>query len=76
MRNLEAERTTVRTVVEHSVRLDCILPCIAGPDARDGPAVKGFTLATGFPLYQACIDRIQRDPALSKNFEGAMRIFV
>jgi hypothetical protein len=74
--DLGVTRTTVRIVVEHSVRLDCILPCIDGPGAMDGPAKKGFTLDKGLPTFQECVDRIQKDPALLKSFEGAMRIFV
>lgn len=66
----------VQEVVEHSVRLDCILPCIDGPDVRQGPAARGFSFAAGLPSYQECIDGIRRNPALLKSFEGALRIFV
>ncbi len=76
MRDLTARRVPVRKVVEHSVRLDCILPCIDGPDATQGPGVKGFTLTTGLLPYQDCIARIQQDAALRKSFKGAMRIAV
>ena len=76
IQRLSCSRLPVREVVEHSVRLDCILPCIDGPDTVKGPAAKGFTLTAGLPLYQDCIDGIRRDPALLKSFEGALRIFV
>lgn len=74
MRAFGGSRLPVQTVVEHSVRLDCILPCIDGPGQREGPAAKGFTLAAGLPSYQQCIDRIRQNSTLLKSFEGAMRI--
>ncbi len=76
MRNLSQAQVPVKTVVEHSVRLDCILPCIDGTGATDGPAAKGFTLAASLQPYKDCIDIIHKDTALLKYFEGALRIFV
>lgn len=76
IRQLNGASMPVRTVVENSVRLDCILPCIDGSDAREGPAMKGFMLGTGLPPYQDCIDRIRQDSTLLKSFEGALRITV
>jgi len=70
------QRPAVQRVIEHSVRLDCILPCIDGPGTHEGPAAKGFALAAGLPPYQDCIDSIQRDSTLLASFEGAMRVAV
>lgn len=76
MQRLNCSQLSVGEVIENSVRLDCILPCIDGSGAGGGPAAKGFTLAYGLPSYQDCIDGIRRDAALLKTFEGALRIFV
>ncbi len=76
IRDLKVADMPFLTVVKHSVRLDCILPCIDGPGTMESPASKGFTLATGLPLYQKCIDSIRQDSTLLKSFDGAMRIFV
>lgn len=73
---LRVARLTVPQVIEHSVRLDCILPCIDAPGVMKGPAVKGFTLADDLPGYQDCIGDIRGAPALLKSFKGALRIFV
>jgi len=66
----------IRTLVENSVRLDCILPCIDDPGAMEGPAAKGFTLTAGLPPYLDCIDRIRQESVLLKAFAGALRIYV
>ncbi|MCB9104128.1 MAG: hypothetical protein H6633_07765 [Anaerolineales bacterium] len=66
----------VRNVIQNSVRLDCMLPCITGLDAAPGPATKGFTLQTGLQTYQECIEIIERDVLLRSEFEGALRIAV
>ncbi|MBL8962491.1 MAG: hypothetical protein KF787_12210 [Phycisphaeraceae bacterium] len=76
MLQLNRSQLSVREVVQDSVRLDCILPCIDGSGGGVGPAVKGFALATGLPSYQDCIDGIQKNPVFLKSFQGAMRIFV
>jgi hypothetical protein len=73
---LNVTRAQVRQIVERSVRLDCILPCIDGPNVQEGPARKGFTLNAGLLPYQECVARIQSDTALLAQFWGAMRIFV
>lgn len=76
IRDLDVTRLTVQKVVENSVRLDCILPCMEGPGSSEGPAKKGFTLSTGLPLYEDCIELIQHNADLHNCFEGAMRIVV
>jgi len=58
IRRLEEQNPRVQRIVTHSVRLDCILPCIDGHDANQGPASKDFTLTPGLPSYQDCIERI------------------
>lgn len=75
MRNLDDTRLPVKIVVENSVRLDCILPCIEGPNSADGPSIKGFSLNLGLPSFRDCVALIQ-GTALSKRFEGAMCISV
>lgn len=74
IRRWTATTMSVRDVVARSVRLDCVLPCIDGPDARTGPEAKGFTRAAGLPSYPKCIDHILQDSTWLKSFEGAMRI--
>lgn len=80
IRGLGKSQLSVRKIVEHSVRLDCILPCTKGPDegggSREGrgPEVKGFTLTPGLLGYQDCVSRIQSNPALLAAFEGVMCI--
>lgn len=74
--NLKRNRLSVREIVEHSVRLDCILPCIDKPNMTDGPAVKGFALGDGLLSYQDCLDVILGNDVLRNQFEGAMRIAV
>lgn len=71
-----AERPSVRTIVQHSLRLDCLLPYIDGPSADRGPAKKGFTLAPGRGTYQGCVAIIEGDALLRKEFEGALRVTV
>jgi hypothetical protein len=65
----------VRQVVESSLRLDCILPCI-DPRNSDGPARKGFVLTPGLPSFDDCIAAIDRNSALNGTFEGAIQIKV
>jgi len=76
IRNLVSIRrsVTVRSIVEKSVRLDCILPCINGQTEGDGLNVKGFMLYDGLLEYKECVARIQSDPNLLAKFAGAMRI--
>lgn len=76
LRDLGRTLLSVREVVERSIRLDCILPCISAAGSNKGPAAKGFSLATGLPRHEDCIDGILRDPALLKSFAGALRILV
>lgn len=74
--SLMRNRLSIRVIVEHSVRLDCILPCIDGPSVMDGPARKGFALLEGLSPYQDCLDLILGNDALRKQFEGAIRIAI
>lgn len=71
-------RTTmaVRTIVEHSIRLDCLLPCIDGAHSNYGPANKGFALQSSLKTYDDCLAIILSDPLLNKQLMGAMRIVV
>lgn len=69
-------RQTVQSIVERSLRLDCILPCIDGRNVDPGPASKGFMIQRGLSPYQDCVSLIARDTLLRKEFEGALRIAV
>lgn len=60
-------------IVQHSLRLDCILPCIDQGGSAP-PSSKGFALDANLPAYDFSIAAIQNDPALRTSFEGAMRI--
>lgn len=66
----------VRRIIENSLRLDCILPCIDGRNAGPGPGSKGFTIQAGLSSYQDCVTTIEADALLRKEFEGALRIAV
>ncbi len=70
-------RATARVseIVESSVRLDCILPCIDGPGPEGtGRARKGFALRDDLPSYGSCVAAIEKNARLRDQFEGAMRI--
>jgi hypothetical protein len=69
-----SDAPTVETIISHSLRLDCILPCIDGPDRDPSPASKGFALQNGLKTYQECIELIENDAQLRREFEGAIRI--
>jgi hypothetical protein len=73
---LNVQRASVKQIVQNSVRLDCILPCIDGPAADDGPAIKGFVLEEGLLTYQECVAAIEGNVLLRSTFEGALRIAV
>lgn len=74
--NLNNRRLSVRQIIENSVRLDCILPCIDGAAANDGPAIKGFRLRDGLSIFEECVSTIERDSLLRAKLEGALRIAV
>jgi hypothetical protein len=69
-------RMLVREVVERSLRLDCLLPCIDEPHVNSGPRRKGFIIKKGLNSYQDCISTIDTNAQLRKKFEGALRIVV
>lgn len=67
------QRRGIRDIVESSLRLDCILPCIDRPGVI-GPNTKGFVLNANLPPYEACVATIQSNPALNNTFEGALQL--
>lgn len=71
-------RVPVRTIIQHSLRLDCLLPCIGGleEDADPGPANKGFTIHGDHRTFQDCIATIEGDTDLREEFEGALQFYV
>ena len=76
IKDLDVRRASVEQIVQSSVRLDCILPCIDRPAAGDGPARKGFVLEGGLLTYQECVETIEGSALLRSTFEGALRIAV
>lgn len=74
--SLRKSRLPLTTIIRHSLRLDCILPCIDGPDLDPSPASKGFVLESGLKTYQECITTIASDEQLRQEFEGAIRIML
>ena len=72
--NLSNRRLSVRQIVENSVRLDCILPCIDGAGTNEGPSRKGFVLRDDLSTFEECVSTIERDVLLREKFEGALRI--
>lgn len=76
IKQMRANRASVKQIIQNSVRLDCILPCIGGPAAGYGPATKGFTLQRDLQTYQECVEAIERDAQLRSGFEGALRIAI
>jgi hypothetical protein len=69
----EVQTISVKDIVQKSLRLDCVLPCIGRPN-DDGPAAKGFQLNIGLPTYETCVERIRADPLLQSTFQGAMQV--
>lgn len=76
LRALGVTRLQIRQLVEKSVRLDCVLPCLDATNGTGGPAAKGFVLQGGLPSFRDCVTFIQADPVLRKQIEGAMCIAV
>lgn len=76
LQRLGRETLPVREIVERSLRFDCLLPCIEGPDSHSGLARKRFTIQSGLNSYQTCVSTIETDALLRKEFEGALRIVV
>jgi hypothetical protein len=61
----------VREIMQNSVRLDCILPCIP-QSGNEGPASKGFRLTPTLPSFSECVAAIENDPAIMQQFQGAL----
>lgn len=76
IKNIGISRISVQQIIQNSVRLDCMLPCIDRPGAGYGPALKGFTLQRNLRTYQECVETIEQDALLRSGFEGALRISV
>ncbi len=64
---------SIKEIVERSIRLDCILPCIDRAGIS-GPAKKGFVLQSDLQSFEECMDTIMSDPKLCLEFRGALRI--
>ena len=73
---LQKKELQVRAMIEHSVRLDCLLPCIDEGGVHDGPESKGFAFNGGLPPYQECVTRISGNAALRSTFQGTIKIAV
>jgi hypothetical protein len=71
--NSRIRQASIEQIVQHSVRLDCVLPCIDASGAS-GPSKKGFVLQSGLQSYQECVATIESDPQLRSGFRGALRI--
>lgn len=71
---LDVRRAPVDQIIEKSVRLDCLLPCIDTRAPGAGPASKGFQLGSGLLPYRQCVEAIERDALLRSYFLGALRI--
>jgi hypothetical protein len=69
-------RLPVSSIIEKSLRLDCILPCIGEKGPGKGPASKGFKLQSGLSSYQDCVLTVEADAQLRMEIEGALRIRV
>lgn len=71
--NSGLRRPSVQEVVRHSLRLDCVLPCIEHT-GDSGPAEKGFVLKSGLPSFEACVGIIENDSQLYTEIKGALLI--
>lgn len=71
--NTRMQQASIEQIVQHSIRLDCVLPCIDTSKAS-GPARKGFVLQSGLQSYKECVAIIESDPQLRSEFKGALRI--
>lgn len=69
----ERKRQTIGEVVGESVRLDCVLPCIAD-GGRVGPQAKGFVLGPGLVSFEECVAAIRSAPSMNSTYKGALRI--
>ena len=69
------ESLSMRAMVESSVRLDCLLPCIDLNTGR-GPGVKGLALVPGLGSFEESVAAIQRQALLRSTFRGAIQIRV
>lgn len=71
--NSRIRQASIEQIVQHSIRLDCVLPCIDLSGAS-GPSQKGFVLQSSLQSYQECVATIESDPQLRSEFRGALRI--
>lgn len=76
IKKLQNNSVEVSKIIERSLRLDCMLPCIDGPGAANGPAAKGFAIQSGLKPYPDCVATIEDNMILRKEFVGALRIKV
>lgn len=83
IQKLANSKLEIRQVIENSLRLDCLLPCIGQRhhmysqtnQARSpGPAMKGFALRGDLWSYEDCVGSISNNPELFGQFRGALRI--
>jgi hypothetical protein len=71
--NRHARRVEISEIIQASVRLDCVVPCI-GRQTEGGPEAKGFALQPSLRTFHECVAAIETDAALRSGFEGALRI--
>jgi hypothetical protein len=65
----------IRDIVQNSIRLDCVLPCIdIDPSNATGPNAKGLVLSANLPPYEKCVASIERNPAMGDTLRGALQI--
>jgi hypothetical protein len=68
-----APRIPIHRIVQDSVRLDCVLPCI-DQQGGNGPEEKGFSLELIPKTFQECVAAIEAEATLRAGFEGALLI--
>lgn len=74
--NSGIRQASVEQIVQNSVRLDCVLPCIDTSGASmPSPSNKGFVLQSGLQSYKECVAIIDNDSELRSEFRGALRIY-
>ena len=73
----ETNSVPVRDIVEESVRLDCVVPCVQPlllGGQKFGPAIKGIVMSGDVPDFRRMVTTIRRDQELASQLAGAFLI--
>ena len=68
------QEVKIGKIIQNSIRLDCLLPCIGREGTGSSPSKKGFVLKKDIPSFDKCVDTIVNNPLLRNQFTGALNI--